>query len=61
MAPAGLFQASSMEKLDYEGAQMAAITHGQSLGYMTGAVLTHIINRIVFPAPEMRSLMKKGL
>ena len=62
VAPAGLFQASSIEKLDYEGAQMAAITHGHSLGYMTGAVLTHIINRIVFPAPgdeeshEKRSL-----
>lgn len=38
----------SIDKLDYEGAQIAAITHGHSLGYMPAAVLTHIINRIVF-------------
>ena len=42
-----------IEKLDWEGAQIAAITHGHSLGYMPGAVLTHIINRIVFPEKEM--------
>ncbi len=40
-------------KLDYEGAQIAAITHGHSLGYMPAAVLVHIINRIVFPEKEM--------
>ena len=40
-------------QLDYEGAQIAAITHGHSLGYMPAAVLTHIINRIVFQAEEM--------
>lgn len=37
-----------MDRLDMEGAQIAAITHGHSLGYMSAAVLTHIINRIVF-------------
>ena len=64
VAPAGLFQTYSIEKLDYEGAQMAAITHGHSLGYMPGAVLTHMINRIVFPDPrdgeshEKRSLIE---
>ena len=42
-----------IEKLDYEGAQIAAFTHGHSLGYMPAAVLTHIINRIVFPEKEM--------
>ena len=42
-----------MEQLDYEGAQIAAITHGHSLGYMPAAVLVHIINRIVFPKKEM--------
>ena len=40
-------------KLDYEGAQLAAITHGHSLGYMPAAILTHIINRIVFPKWDM--------
>lgn len=52
VAPAGLFKTASIEKLDYEGAQLAAITHGHPLGYMPGAVLTHIVNRIVFPEPE---------
>ncbi len=42
-----------MDKLDMEGAQLAAITHGHSLGYMPAAVLTHIINRLVFPESEM--------
>lgn len=37
----------SMKELDMEGAQLAAITHGHSLGYMPAAVLTHILSRIV--------------
>lgn len=40
-----------LRQLDLEGAQLAAITHGHSLGYMPAAVLVHVINRIVFP-PE---------
>ncbi len=40
---------SDIRKVDMEGAQIAAITHGHSLGYMPAAVLVHIINRIVFP------------
>ena len=35
--------------LDYEAAQLAAITHGHSLGYMPAAVLVHILQRLVFP------------
>lgn len=42
-----------IEKLDKEGAELAAITHGHSLGYTPAAVLTHIIRRIVFPEHEM--------
>lgn len=34
--------------MDLEGAEIAAITHGHPLGYMPAAVLTHILNRIVF-------------
>lgn len=49
VAPLALFYKNiSMEALDREGAAIAAITHGHSLGYMPAAVLTHIINRIVF-------------
>ena len=36
------------ETLDMEGAQIAAITHSHSLGYMPAAVLTHIISALVF-------------
>ena len=42
--------------LDYEDAQLTAITHGHSLGYMPSAVLVHIINRLVFPGEEAQSL-----
>ena len=38
-----------IEALDYEGAQIGAITHGHALGYMPCAVLTHIVNRLVYP------------
>lgn len=49
VAPMGLRNWKDIKALDYEGAQLAAITHGHSLGYMPAAVLTHIINRIVYP------------
>ena len=42
-----------IRQLDLEGAQIAAITHGHSLGYMPAAVLTHVIHQIVFPEKEM--------
>ena len=41
--------------LDKEAAQLAAITHGNSLGYMPAAVVCHIISTI------LRSYPKKGL
>ena len=47
--------------LDWEGAQLAAITHGHSLGYMPAAVLVHIISRLVFPPegkrPPLRNIV----
>lgn len=50
IAPVGLmYHQINTLRLDSEGAQIAAITHGNSLGFMPAAVLTHIINRIVFP------------
>lgn len=39
----------SIKELDRQGAQIAAITHGHSLGYMPAAVLVHIISRLVYP------------
>ena len=49
VAPLALaYPVKSIDILDMEGAEIAAITHGHSLGYMPAAVLTHIINRVVF-------------
>lgn len=49
IAPLGLAVNSwDMERLDMEGAQLAAITHSHPLGYMSAAVLTHILNRLVY-------------
>ena len=54
VAPLALdYENVDIEKLDLEGAQIAAITHGHSLGYMPAAVLTHILHHIVFPEKEM--------
>lgn len=50
VAPLGLhYQNIDVRDLDKEGAMLSAITHGHSLGYMPSAVLTHILNRIVYP------------
>ncbi len=53
IAPLALYYQVDRKKLDMEGAQIAAITHGHSLGYMPAAVLTHIINRIVFSKEKL--------
>lgn len=45
VAPLGLYyHLSDRDMLDMEGAEVAALTHGHSLGYMPAAVLTHIVN-----------------
>lgn len=56
IAPLALNYQLDIEKLDMEAAQIAAITHSHSLGYMPAAVLCHIINRIVFPGEQRMSL-----
>lgn len=56
IAPLALNYQMEMDRLDMEAAQIAAITHGHSLGYMPAAVLCHIINRIVFKSEVRRSL-----
>jgi len=42
-----------IEVLDMEVAQIAAITHSHSLGYMPAAVASHIISRCITSAKEM--------
>ena len=39
--------------LDKEGAEIAAITHGHSLGFMPAAVVTHVISRILSDGSRM--------
>ncbi len=57
VAPLALnYKFIDMEQLDMEAAEIAAITHSHSLGYMPAAVLCHIINKIVFPADNKMSL-----
>ena len=45
-----------IRKVDWEAAEIAAITHGHPLGFMPAAVLVHIISRIVFPEKERMPL-----
>ena len=45
-----------LESLDIDGAEMSAITHGHSLGYMPSAVLTHILNLLVYPSGASMTL-----
>lgn len=54
------YHLNNIRLLDMEGAQLAAITHGHSLGYMPAAVLVHVINRIVFP-PQGKALPLKEI
>ncbi len=53
------YQPGDIRQLDMEGAQLAAITHGHSLGYMPAAVLVHIISRIIFPPEGKRMSLKE--
>ena len=46
----------TIEQIDMEAAQAAAITHGHSLGYMPAAMLCHIISQIVFPEGKQKKL-----
>ena len=49
IAPVGLLlDPGSIQDLDYEAAQIAAITHGHSLGYMSSAVLAHIVHECAY-------------
>lgn len=56
IAPIGLLNWPDVRTLDYEGAQVTAITHGHSLGYMPSAILVHIINRLVYPVEDTQTL-----
>lgn len=58
VAPLGLAIGSwKMDRLDMEGAQLAAITHSHPLGYMPAAILTHILNRLVYSPADLKSIV----
>ena len=64
VAPIGLsFRAASrnMENVAVAGANVAALTHGHPLAYMSAAMLVHIINRLVFPHRELGAKNLKEL
>ena len=42
-----------LAELDREGAELSAITHSHSLGYMPSSVLTHILHRIAYPERDL--------
>ena len=49
IAPVALqYYHNDIPYMDMEAAQIAASTHGHSLGYLPAAMLAHIINRLVF-------------
>ena len=49
VAPLALnYKGNNYDYLDFEGAQIAAITHSHSLGYMPAAILVHIIHSIIY-------------
>ncbi len=53
VAPIGMIKGRTIEEINIEGAEAAAVTHNHSLGYISAAVFSHIINRIIFPVGSM--------
>ena len=63
LAPVGLFFADAdIRTVDREAADIAAITHAHSLGYMPAAVLAHVVHRCVFPeqALTLRQIVEEA-
>ena len=61
VAPVALLYGKTDSKaLDIEGAQIAAITHSHSLGYIPAAILTHIIHSIVYGNKDLYSAVTEA-
>lgn len=57
VAPIALwYRGSNMKMLDQEAAQLAAITHGHPLGYLSAAALVHVLHNIVYGREGMETL-----
>lgn len=61
VAPVGLFFQNNIEQTDRIGAGVAAITHGHPLGYLPAAVLTHILNKLVYEGGDLAEIVKEAL
>lgn len=64
VAPVGLYLSkhiTNIEVLDRMGAEVAAITHGNPLGYIPAAALTHIIARLVRKRDTLEHSMEDAI
>lgn len=57
VAPAAMLHSEDIMAISMEGAQIAAITHSHPLGYLPAAMLTDLLNRIVYRNAEPQSLL----
>lgn len=52
-APIGFLNGYDIQEIDMESAEIAAITHCHSLGYMPSAVLAHVVHGIIYNDNQM--------
>ena len=52
-APVGFLNGHPIQEIDIESAEIAAITHCHSFGYMPAAVLSHVIHGIIYNDNQM--------
>ena len=57
VAPAAMLHSEDIRAISMEGAQIAAITHSHPLGYLPAAMLTDLLNRIVYRNAEPQSFL----
>ncbi len=61
VAPIGMITYDDLSEMDMEGAQLAAITHSHTLGYMPAVMLAHIVNRAVYsPSMGLGEIVKEA-
>lgn len=64
VAPVGLYlpkHCKNIEEVDQIGAEVAAITHGHQLGYVSAAALVHIISRCTFSSMNLASIVTEAI
>ena len=57
VAPTAMLHSEDIRAISMEGAQIAAITHSHPLGYLPAAMLTDLLNRIVYRNAEAQSFL----